>query len=59
MSNCVARLRSAARCRVLSRARSLGYERSLRPCIALADRTRIDESHCVRASEPGPTPGRL
>jgi hypothetical protein len=28
----------------------LDYRASLRPSIALADRTRIDEYHCVRAS---------
>jgi preprotein translocase subunit SecG len=38
--SCAARPRSAARCRVLGRANSLDYWLSLRPCIALADRTR-------------------
>jgi hypothetical protein len=43
--------RSSARCRVLSRAHMPAYGRSLRPCIARADRARIDERHYVRASK--------
>ena len=47
---CVARPRSAARCRVLGRTRSHRYGHSLRPCIALADRTRATKPHRVTAS---------
>ena len=47
---CVARPRSSARCGVLGHAHMPAYGRSLRPCIALDDRTRIDERHHVRAS---------
>jgi hypothetical protein len=40
MSDCVARPRYAAHRRVLSRADSFSYRRSLRPCAALAYRAR-------------------
>ena len=52
MSDCVARPRSAARCCVLGLARMPAYERDLRPCITLADRTRATKPHYVKAPEP-------